>query len=204
MRRGQFRFRQSDNLVATVWKDNKPVTMLSTLCSPSDVVTVQRRKKDGSIITVDCPRSVKLYNQHMGGVDKGDQLRGYYRVRLKSQKNYKYIFWFIFDTCITNAYILSKYSPSTVCSSKYNLKNFRLLLAKQLIGSYSSRKRPGRPRSTPSSLRLTSVPHLEHHPSHGERSRRCKYCKTKRVPSRRRAVLRPLGAFNCKAGCCGY
>ena len=168
--------------------------MLSTLSSPNDSVTVERRKKDGTRITVNCPSSIKLYNQYMGGVDKGDQLRGYYRVRLKTKKNYKYIFWFIFDTCITNAYILSKYSPSTELNSKYNLKHFRLKLAKQLIGDYASRKRAGRPRSTTSAPPPRSIPCLEHIPSHGERNRRCKYCKTKRVPSRRRESV-----WICKA-----
>lgn len=197
LRRGEHRFRQDNNLVAVCWKDKKPVTMLSTLCSPDDIVTVDRRKKDGTIETVNCPLSIKLYNQYMGGVDKGDQLRGYYRVRLKSSKNYKYLFWFMFDLVITNMFILSKYSPSSVCSSKYNLKNFRLRLAHQLIGDYSSRKRAGRPRKTPSSSATpppTSIPCLEHFPSHGERSRRCIYCKTKRVPSRRRESV-----WMCKA-----
>ena len=81
----------------------------------------------------------------MGGVDKGDQLRNYYRVRLKSRKNYKYIFWFLFDTAITNAYILYKYIPTTLekrCTENY--RSFRLSLANQLIGTYMSRKRASR------------------------------------------------------------
>ena len=111
----------------------------------------------------------------MSGVDKGDQLRKYYRVRSKSRKNYKYIFWFIFDTSIVNAYILSKYSPSTVIASKENLKHFRLKLAQELIGSYRSRKRAGRPRSSSIPPPPTSVLRLDlqHHPTHGGKSRRC-------------------------------
>ena len=48
---------------------------------------------------------------NMGGVDRGDQLRGYYSCRSKSRKFYKYIFYFLLDTTITNAYILSE-SPT--------------------------------------------------------------------------------------------
>lgn len=44
----------------------------------------------------------------MGGVDRGDQLRQYYHLRLKSRKFYKYIFWFLVDVSITNTYILHK------------------------------------------------------------------------------------------------
>ena len=41
------------------------------------------------------PQSLSLLNKHMGGVDQNDQLRGYYHVRLKCRKYYKYIFWFL-------------------------------------------------------------------------------------------------------------
>ena len=49
----------------------------------------------------------------MGGVDRGDQLRQYYHVRVKSCKSYKYIFWFLFEVCILNSYILSRYTQCT-------------------------------------------------------------------------------------------
>ena len=67
----------------------------------------------------------------MGGVDCNDQLRGYYQVRLKCRKYYKYIFWCLFDVAITNMFLLchdySKlpYNPT---------KEFQIDLAKDLIG----------------------------------------------------------------------
>lgn len=118
------------------------------------------------------------YNRYMGGVDKGDQLRGYYVVRLKSM-NYRYIFWFLFDVSVTNAYILSTYAPTTsVSKSQQNLKCFRLKLARQLIGTYQSRKHPGRPRRTSSERTITE---LQHAPSHAK-SKRCTYCRDHRTP----------------------
>ena len=39
---GQFCFRQCGNLVATAWKDNKVVNMVSTLASPTDTTSVNR------------------------------------------------------------------------------------------------------------------------------------------------------------------
>lgn len=97
MTHGQSTFRQCGDLVATIWMDKKPVTLLSTLASPSEITSVQRRRKDGSAIEVTCPKPVKLYNQYMSGVDKGDQQRGYYKVRCKSKKNYKYIFYLYYE-----------------------------------------------------------------------------------------------------------
>jgi len=63
------------------------------------------RQKDGTRVDVQCPEFVVLYNKYMDGVDKGDQLRQYYSVRTKSKKMYKYIFWFLFDVTIMNAFI---------------------------------------------------------------------------------------------------
>ena len=73
--RGEHRFSQSAELVAFVWKDNKPVTSLSTLSDPQATTIVHRRQRDGTSLGVSCPLAIKLYNEFMGGVDKGDQLR---------------------------------------------------------------------------------------------------------------------------------
>ena len=83
---GKYRLRQEGNLVASIWNDSKPVTKLSTLADPVEHTTVMRKQKDGRSIIITCHQAVKIYNQFMGGVDKGDQLRGYYKVRLKSIK----------------------------------------------------------------------------------------------------------------------
>ena len=112
-KRGEFAFRQSGNLVVTTWQDKKTVIMAATMCQPNATTMVQRRQKDGSSMMVPCPESVVMYNQYMGGVDRGDQLRGYYHVRLKCVENYKYIFWFLFEVAVTNAYILTHYTVAT-------------------------------------------------------------------------------------------
>jgi len=115
-------------------------------------------RKNGSQVHVQSPDAIVKYNKYMGGVDRNDQLRKYYGVRLKSRKNYKYIFWFMLDVAMTNAFmLLSKYSP--ISAKLQCLKEFRTELARSLIGEYNSRKVPGRPPSlcTPP---LRSVSHF--------------------------------------------
>ena len=109
--RGDYRWRQDGNLVAMVWQDSKPVVVLSTDSFPEDATTVRRKQKDGTVCDVVCPSAVATYNKYMGGVDKGDQYRGYYNVRTKSTKCYRYIFWFLFEVSLLNTYILYHYSP---------------------------------------------------------------------------------------------
>ena len=94
--RGECKIMQKGPLVGSAWRDNRVVTALSTTSQPIATDTVLRRQKDGSRIPVTCPesiiKSIIIYNKHMGGVDRGDQLRGYYS---KSRKFYKYVYYFL-------------------------------------------------------------------------------------------------------------
>ena len=111
-------------------------------CQPTETGSVLRRQKDGSMMEVTCPKAIISYNKHMGSVDWGDQVRGYYSCRTRCRKLYKYIFHVLLDVSITNAFILQKH----YCPDKpfQHVKDFRLQLVKELIGDYCSRRRPGR------------------------------------------------------------
>ena len=165
-------------MTATAWLDRKVVTAMSSNCQPDDSGTVLRRMQDGSRVPVPCPQSIISYNAYMGGVDRGDQLRGYYRCKIRSRKFYKYIFYFLLDIAITNSYILVKYY--TTNSSKVKIKNFRTDLAKQLIGNYCSRRRRGR--KSASSIRPLPLRHfpakVDDDINPGKRRRgNCAYCR---------------------------
>ena len=135
-------------MTASAWKDNKVVTVMSTTSQPSATGIVFRRQRDGTRVSVPCPEAILTYNRNMGGVailtynrnmggvDRGDELRGYYNCRVKSRKFCKYIFYFLFDVAITNAFILYKNFHS---GPTYNtIKKFRMQLARELIGDYST------------------------------------------------------------------
>ena len=141
--------------------------------------TVMRKQKGGRWINISCHQAVKIYNRFMGGIDKSDQLRGYYKVSLKSIKNYKYIFWFLFDMCITNAYILLHYNVNSHQLVSQSLKTFRMKLGTQLIGTYKSLKHAGRPSSTVTELLPPTLPRLEYLPARGDISRRWICCQKK-------------------------
>ncbi len=114
---------QSDNVGATAWIDTKVVMMMYSSCDPTMSSTVLRRKKDGTRDLVTCPVAIKVYNEKMGGVDRGDQLRGYYQVRMKCRKVYKYIYNFLFDVAITNAFIIHHLSHP---NSKQKINDIKL------------------------------------------------------------------------------
>ena len=160
----------ASSLSISLWQDNKPVLVASTSCDPTRTATVQRRLKNGTQISVPCPIAIKEYNEHMGGVDLNDQLRRYYGVRSKGRKFYKYIWWFLFDVAVTNAFILCKHHTN----QRYKiLKDFRTELAKSLIGDFNGRKKRGRPSlAEPPTQRFCS----DHFPTKRVKRSRCYYC----------------------------
>ena len=97
--------------------------------------------------------------------------------RTKSRKFYRYIFYFLFDVAITNAHILQKsFCPDNVYK---NVKEFRLQLARELMGDYSSRCRAGRRPSQITTLPLRHFPIRIPHESHSKNFKggRCAHCK---------------------------
>ena len=141
---------------------------------------------DTTVRDIQAPMAIVSYNKWMGGVDRGDQIRQYYHLRLKSRKFYKYIFWFLVDVCIANAHIIHKHNTTPPCKP---FKVFRLELAKCLIGSNNSCKRaalstsitiPRRPRQNT----------MLHFPVKKRDNRkgvgRCWYCAHTRTPHLRK------------------
>ncbi len=165
---------QKGPLVGCAWQDNKVVTVLSTTSQPVATGSVLRRQKNGTRMPVNCPDSIIIYNKYMGGVDRGDQIRGYYACRSKSRKFYKYIYHFLFDVAITNAFILH---TNYTTSKSRNAKDFRLQLAKELIGTYCSRRIPGRSSGVPQILPVQHFPLICQEPTPAKRKRgRCAFC----------------------------
>lgn len=168
---------QKGGVSACAWMDRKVVMAMFSNAQPSATSSVLRRQKDHTRIPVTCPESILLYNKYMGGVDRGDQLRGYYSCRTKSRKFYKYVFYFLYDVAVTNAYILQKnFCPE---STYRRMKEFRLQLARELIGDYSSRRRAGRRPTLITTLPLRHFPVRVHGESQSAKFRRgrCAHCK---------------------------
>jgi hypothetical protein len=131
---------QCGSLTATSWKDKKQVNFLSTVADPTKFQEVRRRQKDGSVITRLAPEVVGRYRAHMGGVDRGDQLRTQYTSARKSKKWWTYLYFCGLDTAIANALILMKASTNHKLTTRRGNSRertqleFRQALVSKLLG----------------------------------------------------------------------
>ncbi|XP_022798311.1 piggyBac transposable element-derived protein 4-like [Stylophora pistillata] len=138
LRRGESLFRRKGDVVATVWKDKKLVSFISTQCQVGGNETVSRKQKDGSIIQVPTVPVVQLYNKYMGGVDLSDQKRQYYESSRRAEKWWRYLLWFSIDVCIVNPHILMMEADNHPDLSQLQ---FRIELIEGLIGEFTARQR---------------------------------------------------------------
>ena len=146
---GDTKVLQKGPLVAVAWKDKKTVHFLTSADdATAPPVYVERKRRDGTRRNVPCPAVVREYNTFMNGVDRADQIRTEYPTYRNSKKWWHYLFWFVFDLGIANAFICMKESVAHQLKTRTGREkfitqlNFRKELAKSLVGGVRiSRKR---------------------------------------------------------------
>jgi hypothetical protein len=106
LQRGEYISRQRGDLSLVVWRDRRPVWVLSNHCSPKETASLQRSGAAGAMVAVPCPRAVRDYNFHRGEVDRVDQLHAGYLIGRKSKKSWPRLAWWLLDMCILNAFKL--------------------------------------------------------------------------------------------------
>ncbi|XP_037037956.1 piggyBac transposable element-derived protein 4-like [Bradysia coprophila] len=162
------------------WQDTKEVTLLSN-CHSHIIETTQRKQKDGSYKTFDCPQAINFYNKFMGGVDKADQYSTTYEVDRKSTKWWKRVFHRLLQISAVNSWILYKQLKKKDIPLIY----FLIPLAAQLIDIGKSASTNARNTSTgrpPKKPKFTTI--ISHQPVEIRTSRRCRHCGSKKIQKR--------------------
>lgn len=155
------------------------------------------------------------YPIRMGGVDRFDQKRGTYEVGRRNRRWWCRIFYFLIDLAITNAFILHSVSPRNH-GPMTNLQ-FRLSIARSLIGNYTSRKRSlssepnfiAKKKQAPVSTSYQKVVGVQddiryqdvgkHLIDKADTPRRCRLCSTKT-----NNVRSKFSCTTCKVFLCAY
>ena len=120
-------------LVFTKWHNKRDVAFLSTNVSPDEPSRPVPHIHNRQNVNIEKPRVSDVYTAHMGSVDRVDQLHSFYCSRWQSKKWYKYIFWFLFNVSVCNAFALESEHVGLKRESVY----FKLDFAQQLIDGFS-------------------------------------------------------------------
>ncbi|XP_070395202.1 piggyBac transposable element-derived protein 4-like [Dermacentor albipictus] len=108
-RRGDIRWLRDQNILYLQWKDRRVVNMMSTVHTANDTVTAKRRERrqnSWTQISITKPLLIHDYNAGMLGVDKSDQMIGYYNVLMRSVRWWKTLFFHCIDIACVNSFVL--------------------------------------------------------------------------------------------------
>lgn len=192
---GQWLMRQRGSLVCVSWVDRQPVNLMSTYCDPTQEATVQRwrkkRKGEQRAQQFDrsCPVVVKEYVQWMRGVDVFSQQESYTRIGRRTWRSWPRLAWFIIDMAISNAFVLyhqhtqqaaaaaaaAGAPPLPAPAAAASHKSFRRALMHELVGTFTARKKRGRPSSAPK----LAANEPQHIPLHRAKPASCTVCAHK-------------------------
>ena len=148
--RGTYEWAMSKpGVLVVTWNDTAPkatkkaVSFASTVSGPGSNGTVDRWvRRDLEPAKVVQPEVAEEYSSKMGGVDRNNRAAEVYRVGGKTNKWWWAVFWHIIDALIHNAWVL-KYPDGAGNDRNKQQLQFRINLAKQLIGDFSCRQRAG-------------------------------------------------------------
>ena len=126
--------------------------MLSMI-GDSSITNVTVKKRTG-LTVVPKPSIQVLYNKHMGGVDKFDQLCGSYNFNRQSKKWYQILWHFVIEVALVNGRICYNAANSGATVSQ---TAFRERVIDGLLQGYERKRssKVGRPFTTPLETRLT-------------------------------------------------
>jgi len=140
-RKGDVIFRQRGNLLAIKWTDKRDVSLLSTKHTATMVVTYKTTRDGDQVVK---PACVLDYNQHMGGVDRSDQIAKYYTFTRKTNKWWLKLFFHMVNLAVTNSYIL--YRKNVQGGKPLSQYKFRRELVRELVQGFEAPRVPrGRP-----------------------------------------------------------
>ena len=101
--------------IVTHWNDNAPVTLLSSVLGDKPISTSSRYSRPSKkYVDIPQPHVVKIYNHHMGGVDRFDQNQIFLRIKVGGKKWYWSACTWLLDAAIQNSWQLRQKAGSKI------------------------------------------------------------------------------------------
>ena len=99
---------QNGSVLAVIWQEKETCSCSYAVFKYRPIIASifhKIKQRDRTSKEVPCPLPIITYNEFMNGVDRSDQNRTKYVTACRSRKWWTYLFWFLVDTCISNALI---------------------------------------------------------------------------------------------------
>jgi hypothetical protein len=194
LQKHQFRVAKKGMLSFAIWKDTKPVQVLSTVHQPEDMGTV-RRRVDGARADVRVPKCIADYQKYMKGVDLCDQMVGYYMPNHRSKKWWRRIFFYFLSVTVHNSYLLAKrYLPAEAMAKWPSYLRFFQAVSEGLIGNAQAvREVP----IAPAAVAAVHANHTMVKDAFGQKRKVCVECSLARAEGDPRAGATKCGCQEC-------
>ena len=179
--RGSYDYRTDDSkeIILVRWNDNNVVDICSNAVGVEPCSQASRYLSTAkSRMPIQCPRLVKVYNEHMGGVDRMDQNISKYRIGIRGKKWYFSLFSYMVDVAVNNAWQLYRMHYK---EKKMDLLGFHrsvVMYYLQRFGTPSHQGQSGRPQ-TSLQIEATRFDNHGHWVIPQEKQTRCAHCHTK-------------------------
>ena len=151
------------------WKDRDVVYCITNETETTGADECKCRTKNG-LITIQRPRVISQYNQHMGGVDLADMRRLHCNSTIMGQNRWWLkLFFYLLDVGTSNSLVLYKLAKGSSADS-LSIVEFKELLVQSFLGS-----------------RMESIPSAvaSHVPEKAMGRNRCAYCSLLSTKPRR-------------------
>lgn len=197
--RGSMRWKRDGCCLAIQWKDNKAVTILSSINNANDCTIVSRKERVGttwSTINVKQPKVIEIYNQHMNGVDLSDQRLASNNVLRRCMRWWKTLFFHCIDIAVVNSFILFQLHRAENPDNLKRPTNYTLLdFREELVRGLAGLEEFGTPPVHRPPSRDPNCFETEHMPTFGPERKNCKVCY--------QTLKKEIRVFSyCSAKCC--
>ena len=142
MARGAYKVFQCENnrnVTCCVWIDTRAVRFVSCEADPTKGGGALRRV-GGRYERIAQPSVASKYSQFYKSIDMFDFLSTKYAIARRSYRPWRYLWSFCLQASIVNAYILFISNSTLPRNKTYSQVEFRLAIAKHMIGDFSIRK----------------------------------------------------------------
>lgn len=182
--RGNMRWDRDGVALAMQWKDNRPVTIVTSIDNANGFQMIERSVKVNNRWEkkqVKQPISIHNYNHYMNAVDRSDQILAVNNTLRKCLRWWKTLFFHMIDIAVVNSYILFQLhrdgNPDVddlQRPNKFSIGEYREELVRQLAGLPEYGQPPVyKPTPPPVETRSFETAHIM---KAAEKARNCRVC----------------------------